>query len=271
MNRRRVLALIAQASVAFLAVVGCNQVTTTTPSPTSNAPAQPAILIVSAAASLQDVIKEIQSAYSQENPNTKITYNFAGSGSLQQQIEQGAPVDVFISAAQKQMDAVEKKNLLLPDTRRDIVRNEVVLVTSKNATGISDFKDLTSDKVNRASIGDPESVPAGQYGKEVLTSLNLFDPLKPKLVFAKDVRQVLAYVETGNVDAGIVYATDAKISDQVKIVATAPEDSHRPIVYPVAVLKNTKNPEAAKEFVQFLSSEQTKALFEKYGFIPVAQ
>lgn len=271
MNKRRVLSWIAWIAVAFLVVVGWNQVTTKAVSSTSTAQAKPVILTVSAAASLQDVMKEIQSIHRQEQPNATITYNFGSSGSLQQQIEQGAPVDVFISAAQKQMDALQQKNLLLTDTRKDLLRNQVVLVTSKNASNISDFKDLTSEEVNRVSIGDPQSVPAGQYGREVLTYLNLYESLKPKLVFAKDVRQVLTYVETGNVDAGIVYATDAKTSDQVNVMVTAPENSHSPIIYPVAVLRDSKNADAAREFVQFLSSDAAKAVFEKYGFIPVAQ
>jgi molybdate transport system substrate-binding protein len=267
MKKRRVFSLIAWISVAFLVVVGCSQVKTTTPSPASTAQAQSVTLTVSAAASLQDAMKAIGSAYSQEKPNVSITYNFGSSGSLQQQIEQGAPVDVFISAALKQMNALQQKNLLLTDTRKDLLKNQVVLVAPKQATAISDFKDLSDTKVSKIAIADPQSVPAGQYGKEVLTSLNLFDPLKPKFVFAKDVRQVLSYVETGNVDAGFVYITDAKTSDKVKVVATASEASHSPIIYPVAVLKDSKNAGAAKEFVQFLSSDPAKALFEKYGFI----
>lgn len=266
MHRKSVLTLIAWIFVAFLAVVGCNQTTTNPPSPTSTGQAQPAALTVSAAASLKEALQAILPAYTQQKPNVTLTYNFGSSGSLQQQIEQGAPVDVFISAAQKQMDALQKKNLLLADTRKDLLKNTVVLIAAQNETGISGFKDLTDNKVSKIAIGDPQSVPAGQYGQEVLTSLKLFDPIKPKIVFAKDVRQVLSYVETGNVDAGLVYVTDAKTSDKVKVVATASEDSHSPIIYPVGVLKGSKNPEAAKEFVQFLSSEQAKAVFEKYGF-----
>ena len=223
-------------------------------------------LTVSVAVSLQDAMKDIGLAYRDRHPNMAIAYNFGSSGSLQQQIEQGAPVDVFISAAPKQMNALQAKDLLLPDTRQDILKNQVVLVTPKNGTGISNFKELIGKKASKVAIGNPESVPAGQYGKEVLTSLNLYKSLKPKLVFAKDVRQVLSYVKTGNVDAGVVYATDAKLSDRVRVVATALEDSHSPIIYPVAVLKDSKNPDSAREFVRFLSSEDAKAIFKKYGF-----
>lgn len=270
MKSRRALTWIAWMTAAFLMVVGCNRTTTTapSPSPTTAAPA-PVTLTISAAASLQEAMQEIQSTYRQEQPNATLTYNFGSSGSLQQQIEQGAPVDVFMSAAEKQMDALEQKQLLLGDTRQDLLRNEVVLITSKTGADISDFKDLISGEVDKVSIGDPGSVPAGEYGQEVLTTLKLFDPLKPKLVFAKDVRQVLSYVETGNVDAGIVYASDTKTSDQIRVVATAPANSYSPIVYPVAVLQGSKNTDAAREFVQFLSSAQAKKTFEEFGFIPV--
>jgi len=253
-------------STAFLVGVGCNQTTTTAP-----VQVEPVTLTISAAASLREAMLEIQSLYRQEQPKATLTYNFGSSGSLQQQIEQGAPVDIFISAAQKQMDALEKKNRLLSETRQDILSNEVVLVTAKNVVNVSGFQDLTSDEVNKVSIGNPESVPAGQYGQEVLASLKLFAPLKPKLVFAKDVRQVLNYVETGNVDAGIVYASDAKTSDQVRVAATAPEGSHSPIIYPVAVVRDSQNADAARKFVQFLAAEPAKATFEKHGFIPIAQ
>ena len=226
-------------------------------------------LIVSVAASVQDAMTEIKPLFTQENPNIEITYNFGSSGSLQQQIEQGAPADVFISAAPKQMNALQDKDLLLTETRQDLLKNKVVLVTPQTQESTITFEDLSNNQFKKIALGDPASVPAGQYGKEVLTSLNLYDTLQSKLVFGKDVRQVLTYVETGNVDAGIVYQTDAKISDQVKVAAVAPEETHSPIVYPVSVLKNTKHPEQAETFVQFLFSDQAKTVFENYGFIMV--
>ena len=246
----------------FLVAVSCNSRTN---APIDSTGSKSVELTVSAAASMQDALQAVGEAY-QESSNTSVSYNFGSSGTLQQQIEQGAPVDVFISAAQKQMDALEAKNLLLAGTRQDLLKNEVVLIVPRNANAPSGFQDLTGSAVERFSLGQPESVPAGQYGKEVLTSLNLYEQIEPKTVFAKDVRQVLTYVETGNVDAGIVYATDALLSDQVKVVATAPEASHEPIIYPVAVLERTENPEAAKEFVQFLSGDRAQELFEEYGF-----
>jgi molybdate transport system substrate-binding protein len=121
------------------------------------------------------------------------------------------------------------------------------------------------------AIGDPQTVPAGKYAQEVLTHFDLFDKLKPKFVLAKDVRQVLTYVETGNADAGIVYATDARTSTQVSVITTAPEDSHSPVVYPVAIIAGSKNVDAAKAFEEFLLGSKASAIFKKYGFVPAAR
>ncbi|NER93281.1 MAG: molybdate ABC transporter substrate-binding protein [Symploca sp. SIO1B1] len=232
----------------------------------NNQASQSVNLTVSVAASLQDGMKEIEAIYHDQQPTVKITYNFGSSGSLQQQIEQGAPVDIFISAAPQQMDALQAKNLLLEGTRQNLWKNQVVLVVPQVAKEIADFQGLTDEQVKKIAIGAPDSVPAGQYGKEVLTALNLYDSLASKLVFAKDVRQVLTYVETGNVDAGIVYQTDAQISTKVQVVATAAAETHSQIIYPVAVLKDSKNPEAAQDFIQFLSSDAAKTVFQSYGF-----
>ena len=259
MNRRRIVNLACGFVLSLLLAVGCNQTT-----PQSTEPQQTE-LIISAAASLTDAMNAIQPLYQQENPKVKLTYNFGPSGSLQQQIEQGAPVDVFISAAPKQINELQEKGLLLDETRKDLLKNEMVLIIPKGESTIQRFEDLTADTVTKIAVGEPESVPAGKYAQEVLTSLNLLATVQSKQVYAKDVRQVLSYVETGNVDAGIVYSSDAKISDKVEIVATASPDSHSPIIYPIAVVKNSKNPEIAEEFIQFLSNEQAKAVFEQYG------
>lgn len=223
-------------------------------------------LTVSVASSVQDAMKEVQSIYQQENPNVEIVYNFGSSGSLQQQIEQGAPTDIFISAAPKQMNFLEERELLLTETRKNLLENNIVLVVPRNSTDTVTFDSLPTAKLEKIALGKPESVPAGQYGKEVLTSLKSYDKLTPKLVYGKNVRQVLFYVETGNVDAGIVYSTDAKISDKVTVTDTAPKGSHSPIIYPVAVVKESKNPEEAQKFINFLLSEKAQAVFEDYGF-----
>jgi molybdate transport system substrate-binding protein len=228
--------------------------------------ARPVKISISAAISLKSALGEIEKVYIKNQPKVQLTYNFGSSGSLQQQIENGAPVDIFISAAKKQMDALETKKLLLSGTRRSLLTNQIVLVTPKNETFVNGFQDLTNSKVSKIALGENKSVPAGQYGEEVLKFYKILDSIKSKIVYGKDVRQVLTYVETGNVNAGLVYVTDAKTSDKVRVVATAPENSPSPIVYPIAILKDSKNPEAAKAFTQFLVGQTAQAIFKKHGF-----
>jgi molybdate transport system substrate-binding protein len=225
-------------------------------------------ITVSAAISLKDALDEISHLYTSEHPDAEVHFNLGGSGTLQRQIEQGAPVDIFISASRKEMDSLQSQGLMAPDTRKDLVRNGVVLIVPSGRASISRFQDLTNAAVKTVALGEPQTVPAGKYAQEVLTHFGIYDQLKPKLVLAKDVRQVLTYVETGNADAGIVYATDAKISKKVTVVATAPEDSHSPVVYPAAVIKDSKNPAGAKAFLEFLAGEKARTVFQKYGFIP---
>jgi molybdate transport system substrate-binding protein len=225
-------------------------------------------ITVSAAISLKDSLDEISHLYTSEHPSAEVHFNLGGSGTLQRQIEQGAPVDIFISASPKEMDSLESQGLLVPDTRRDLVKNSVVLIVPVDSAGVSSFQDLAKPAVKNIAVGEPQTVPAGKYAQEVLMHLGIYDQLKPKLVLAKDVRQVLTYVETGNADAGIVYATDAKVSKKVATAATASEDSHSPVVYPVALIKSSRNPAGAKTFLEFLSGEKARAIFQKYGFIP---
>ncbi|MGB3241132.1 MAG: molybdate ABC transporter substrate-binding protein [Geitlerinemataceae cyanobacterium] len=223
-------------------------------------------LTLSAAASLKESLEAIKPLYTKKNPDITLIYNFGSSGSLQQQIEQGAPVDILFSAATKQMNALEKKGLLLEGTRQDFLKNEMVLIVPKNGTIITGFKDLINDFVEKIALGEPKSVPAGTYAEEVLNSLKIADVVKSKAVYGKDVKQVLNYVATGNVDAGIVYKTDARNSEAVKIVEIAPENTHSPVVYPIAILKSSKYPEAAKRSIEFLAGETAKQIFEEYGF-----
>lgn len=224
-------------------------------------------LLISSAASLKEVMQEMKAIYQQSRPNIKINYNFGSSGALQQQIEQGAPVDIFISAAKKQVDVLEQKGLLVSGTRSIIAKNRLVLVVPNNVVGINSFYSLEDAKVKKVAIGEPRSVPVGQYAEQVLRKLNIWEKVKSKLVFANNVRQVLAFVENSNADAGLVYMTDAKISNKVKVVVTADEKYHSPIVYPLAVMKRSKNIDVAKDFAKFLVSNQAKAIFKKYGFI----
>ena len=163
------------------------------------------------------------------------------------------------------MNTIESKDLILKDTRKDILINDIVLIAPNNTT-ITSFNDLTTYKAKQIALGEPKSVPAGQYAEEVFTKLGILGKIKTKAVYAKDVKEVLTWVETGNVDAGVVYATDAKVSNKVKVVATAPSDSHKSVVYPASVIKSSKNGDAAKDFMNFLISDKAKATFEKYGF-----
>jgi len=227
----------------------------------------PVTLNVSAAASLTDALKEVNSLFTQKNTNVTITPNFASSGTLQKQIEQGAPVDVFISAAAVQMDTLEKGNLIVTESRKNLLNNRVVLIIPNDSTlSITSFTDLTNDRVKKIAIGDPKSVPAGTYGKQAIDLLGITAQIESKLVLGSDVRQVLSYVETGNVDAGIVYSTDTVVSTKVKIAANAPDEINAKIVYPVAVIKASQNTDAAQDYVDFLFTKEAKVIFEKYGF-----
>ena len=223
-------------------------------------------LTVSAAASMQDALQEIANLYNQKQPQAKIVFNFGSSGSLQHQIEQGAPIDLFISAAPQQMDRLEQQELLLSETRKDLVKNQMVLVVPQDKAQINDFSDLGKQSVEQIALGEPNSVPAGQYAREILTNLNLSDKVASKAVYAKDVRQVLNYVATKNTDAGIVYQTDAR-NAKVKIVATAPETAYSPVVYPVAVVRDSKNSLAARQMLEFLFTPEAQAIFKRYGFM----
>ncbi|HXQ25019.1 MAG TPA: molybdate ABC transporter substrate-binding protein [Candidatus Acidoferrales bacterium] len=226
-------------------------------------------LTVSAAISLKDALDEAKQLYTTENSGVTVAVNYGASGTLQIQIEQGAPVDIFLSAAPKQMDALDTKGFLLEGTRKDLLRNEVVLIVPKDSTAsMTSFQDLAKPEVKQVALGEPATVPAGQYAKEVLTSLGIYDAVNSKAILAKDVRQVLTYVETGNVDAGIVYATDALSSSKVKVAATAPAKSHAPVIYPGAVIKASKYPAAARHFLDFLAGPRGGAIFQKYGFMP---
>jgi molybdate transport system substrate-binding protein len=235
------------------------------PSESSNA-AQPVELNISAAASLKDALMEIQTEYEKVN-DVKLIINFAASGTLQKQIEEGAPSDIFISAAQKQMDALDEKGLIVKESRKDLLGNSLVLIASEEAKDkIQEINDIEKTEIARISIGVPESVPAGSYGKESLEKLKMWEIVEPKLVFGKDVRQVLTYVETGEADAGIVYSSDAALLKKGAVVGVFPADSHKPIVYPAVLLNESKNKEAAGKFLEFLSGDKAAEIFGKYGF-----
>ena len=267
---RQMISMFIKKNISYLGCFLVSLLLTISCIPTNNLsiynPYSEAELTISAAASLKESLEAIESLYARENPEITLIYNFGSSGSLQQQIEQGAPVDLFFSAAITQMNALEKKELLLEGTRQSFFKNEIVLIVPKENTTITRFKDLIDKSVQKIALGEPKSVPAGTYAEEVLNSLKIADVVKSKSVYGKDVKQVLNYVATGNVDAGIVYKTDAQNSEAVKIVEIAPENTHSPAIYPIAILKSSKHPQAAKLFIEFISGETAKRTFEEYGF-----
>lgn len=261
MTHKRFWALVGGAIATLCLAIGFKLFTPPAPAQTPNS------VLVSAAASLQDALEAIDSQFEQANRGIRANYNFAASGALQQQIQQGAPVDVFISAAARQMDALQEQNLILSETRRNLLTNRLVLIVPRNSQlELNSFRQLTNGNVRRIAVGEPRSVPVGQYTEELFRNLGIWDRLRPKFVLGNNVRNVLAAVESGNADAGVVYTTDARISDQVRIVATAPTELHSPIVYPIAVVRASRNPQAARNYVRFLSSRAARSVFERYGF-----
>jgi molybdate transport system substrate-binding protein len=225
---------------------------------------------ISAAASLKECLNEIIEAYGKKMPNTRIVPNYEASGKLQKQIENGAPVDLFISANQDKMDAVEKKALIKKGSRINLLGNKVVLIVPVAKPRVIDsFAALGSDKLKASglAIGDPKVVPAGAYALDVLAFFKITDQVLPKVVYAQNVRAVLAYVAQGEVDAGIVYLTDAlAMKERVKIIATAPEGSHQPTIYPAAVVTTGANAAGGEAFLSFLKGDEAAQIFITYGF-----
>lgn len=223
-------------------------------------------LTVSAAASLRESLEEAGQKYMDGNPDVKIIYNFGATGSLQQQIVQGAPVDVFISAAENKYKELLSKDLIDHNYSLQLLENELVLIERSNKKDVNSINDLMDTNVKRIAIGTPETVPAGHYAKQALLSANIWSKVESKIINTKDVRQVLTYVETGNADAGFVYKTDALISDKIKIKKIIGQDEHGPIIYPAGVVATSKNKEEAARFLKFLSSKEAMQTFKKYGF-----
>ncbi len=230
---------------------------------------EPTEIIISAAASLTNAMNDLIVLYAKKAPDVKVTPTYGSSGTLRKQIEQGAPADIFFSAARNHMDAMKGEGLTADETIKDMLVNKVVLITPKDSKkGIASYDDCATDKVASIALGIPESVPAGSYAKQVFESLKCYDKVSAKAVFAKDVRQVLSYVESGEVDAGVVYATDAAISDKITIVCAAPEGTHKPIIYPACVIKASEHQKEAKAFLDYLSSSEAGKVFASYGFAP---
>lgn len=224
-------------------------------------------LSISAAASLTDALNELKQVYESEHDDVKITLNLGSSGKLATQIEQGAPSDIFLSASRSDMERLSVKVLVNESSVVDFTKNSIVVIANKStADPLTSFEQLGDEDFDHLSIGEPDTVPVGRYTKEVLEHLQLWTPLQNKLVMGSDVRQVLTHVEMGNAEYGIVYSTDAFVSDKVVVVAEANSAWHTPVVYPGAVIKDSKHPEKAQDFLDFISGEEGKEILKKYGF-----
>ena len=225
-------------------------------------------ILVAAAASLKNAYEdELIPMFQEQYPGVTVKGTYDSSGKLQTQIEEGLEADVFMSAAAKQMTALDEEGMIESDTITSLLENKIVLIVpTGSSAGIEKFEDI--EKAETIALGDPASVPAGQYAEEALTSLGIWDKIQDKVSFGTNVTEVLNQVAASSADAGIVYATDAaSMADKVEVVAEAPEGSlAKKVIYPVAVVKNTAHPEEAKNFVEFLKTDEAMKVFEEYGF-----
>ncbi|MFO8237873.1 MAG: molybdate ABC transporter substrate-binding protein [Prochlorococcaceae cyanobacterium] len=236
--------------------------------PLTQRPAASQPLLVSAAVSLSNVLKAIGPDFAGSRRAASPQLNLAGSGTLQRQIEQGAPVDVFISAGARQMDALERAGLLLPGTRRNLIGNQLVLVVPAGRDGMLGFADLASPRVRRIAIGD-SAVPAGDYARQVLRHFQLTGAVQPKLVPLPSVRAVAAAVASGSADAGLVYRSDASGVTNLRITATAPPASHSPILYSGAVIRRSRQPGLARAYLDALAGQPAQSALTRGGFAPL--
>jgi molybdate transport system substrate-binding protein len=224
-------------------------------------------ILVAAAASLTDVLKEISAAY-QSKGQHKVNFTFGPSSTLARQIEGGAPADIFLSADLAQMDNLDKKGRLESGTRKNLLSNQlVIIVPADSKLAIASPKDLLKADVKKIALAEPSSVPVGVYSSKYLADEGLWDQVKPKVVPVQDVRATLASVESGNVEAGFVYKTDAAVSKKVKIVYEVPIDKGPKIVYPVAIVKESKRKDTSRDFLNYVQIPASKELFKKYGFV----
>lgn len=222
-------------------------------------------LNVSAAASLKDALEQINANYEKATGN-KVVMNLASSGKLVKQIEEGAPADVFISASKAKMDELVEKSIVEKEAVSNLLNNDLVMISPKDTKEkIEKIEDLLNIE-GKIAVGEPSSVPAGKYTQESLTSLGVWDKLQDKIVFAKDVRATLAYVEKGEVVAGFVYKSDATVAENSEIIMTLDESTHKTIVYPIAVIKESANIDEAKKYEEFLKTEESLKIFEQFGF-----
>ena len=223
-------------------------------------------LTVSAAASLTNAFQEIGKAFEQLTPGVRVLFNFGASGQLLQQIARGAPVDVFASADEETMDRAQRQGLIVTPSRVTFAANKLVLIVPSDSTmRIGALEDLTGPQVKRVAVGNPDSVPVGHYTKEALTAARLWDTLSSKLVYTQNVRQSLDYVARGEVDAGFVYLTDVAVAGG-KVRTTMQVPLNQTILYPIAVVKGSKDERHAQDFIAFVRSDKGRSILGKYGF-----
>lgn len=223
-------------------------------------------IMLAAAASLKNCLdEELLPMFAKQYSNINVNTTYDSSGKLQTQIEEGAGIDIFMSAAVKQMNALDEKGMIAENSIVELLENKIVLIVPEGSNkGIEKFEDVV--KAETIAVGDPESVPAGQYAKEALENLGLWEQVLPLSSLGTNVTEVLNWVAEGSADAGIVYATDAASKDNVTVVAEAPEGSVSKVIYPIGIVKNTTNEEVAKLFIEFLQTHEAAVVFGEYGF-----
>lgn len=275
MKKKKMTAILLTVVLAGMLAAGCGsaqdgkkEVSADTQKTQEKSKEEPTELLIAAAASLEYSYEDkLIPMFEKANPDITVKGTYDSSGKLQTQIEEGIEADVFMSAAAKQMNTLAEENLVDKDSIVNLLENKIVLITPADTElELKEFIDIT--KAETIGIGDPASVPVGQYAQESLTNLGLWEAVSAKASLGTNVTEVLNWVAEGSADVGIVYATDAATTDKVKVVAEAPADSlAEPAIYPVGIVTASKNKEAAQKFVEFLQSEEAVKVFEEYGFI----
>lgn len=224
-------------------------------------------LLVAAAASLTDALREIGTVYEQQHRN-RVAFNFAASSTLARQIEEGAPVDVFFSADLEKMDRLERRGLIEKGSRRELLSNQLVVVLPRDSgLAVRSAKDLLGSEIRRIAVAEPASVPVGIYARQYLQAEGIWERVKGKVIPVLDARAALAAVESGNVEAGLVYRTDAAVSRGVRVAYEVPLEKGPKIIYPVAIIRDSSRKEAARDWLRFVRADRARRIFTRYGFI----
>lgn len=263
--KKRVLTTVLCA-VMLLAAVGCSKKDTNKDGDKGADAGEKVTILIAAAASMQPSLEELKPMFTEKYPDISIEATYDSSGKLQTQIEEGLEADVFLSAAMKQMNELKDKSMIDADSVKELLENKVVLIVPKDGnTAVTGFDTILN--AEKIAIGDPESVPAGQYAKEIFENMGTFADVLAKSSLGTNVTEVLNWVAEGNADAGVVYATDAATTDKVTVIGEAPEGTlAKPVIYPIGVVSASEKKDAAKTYVEFLQSAEAKAVLEKYGF-----